>query len=66
MNEKAKQIAKLVLLEFVIILAAEIGWNFFRKTGQSLIDSIAIALLTAIGLVIFIHKRQQARTAHRS
>ena len=47
---------KLALIEFAVVFASEIGWDLIRKTGQSTIDALGIALLTAIFLFIF-HNR---------
>ena len=42
------------LVEFVLILLVTGCWNYFRKTGESLFDTFAVAALTATFLY-FIH-----------
>jgi hypothetical protein len=42
------KLARTTFIEFAIVFASEVGWNFFRKTGQSVLDSFAIALITAV------------------
>jgi hypothetical protein len=44
----AQRLVTTTLIEFFVVLASEVGWNFLRKTGQSVLDSFGIALLTAV------------------
>ncbi len=53
MNEKRQSALKLAFVEFAVVFASELGWSLVRKTGQSMIDAIGIALLTALVLFAF-------------
>jgi len=52
-NEKRQSALKLAFVEFAVVFASELGWSLVRKTGQSMIDAIGIALLTALVLFAF-------------
>ena len=43
---------QVALIEFLIIFVCALGWNFLRKTGQSVIDLLGEAAITA-GLLYF-------------
>jgi hypothetical protein len=52
-KKKRQPAFTLALIEFAVMFLSEIGWNLVRKTGQSMLDSFGIALLTAIFLYAF-------------
>lgn len=55
-EKKKRQSARnLALVEFAVVFLSEVGWNLVRKTGQSLVDSFGIALVTAL-LLYAVHR----------
>jgi hypothetical protein len=41
------------LIEFVLVFVGAFCWNHFRKIGESLMDTLGVAALTAILLYVF-------------
>jgi len=58
-NERTKSAIKVSSIEFAVVFGAELGWNFVAKGGQSVLDSFGIALLTAIGLFLFVNNKRK-------
>lgn len=56
MTEKQQSALELAIVEFAVVFGSEADWTLLRKTGQSVIDSFGIALMTAILLFAF-HNR---------
>ncbi|HEY3928458.1 MAG TPA: hypothetical protein VGL89_08795 [Candidatus Koribacter sp.] len=46
--EKTRSGFKIAFIEFAVIFFAEEGVSLLRKNGQTLIDSLGIALLSAV------------------
>jgi hypothetical protein len=45
------------LIEFVIVFASALCWNLVRKTGESVLDSFGVAVITAVFLYIVERQR---------
>lgn len=54
MTKKQRSALKLALSEFAVVFLAAVCWNLFRKTGESTLDALALAALTAVFLY-FLH-----------
>jgi hypothetical protein len=52
MTNTSKSAVRMAIIEFPIVFAGELAWNFFRETGQSLFDAFGIALITALFLYL--------------
>jgi hypothetical protein len=57
MKENQRSALKIALVEFVAVFVAAVGWNLFRKTGESVLDAFGVAVIAAVFLYIFHHER---------
>jgi hypothetical protein len=48
---------QIALVEFAIIFVSALCWNFVRKTGESVLDSFGVAVVTAVLLYFWERER---------
>ena len=57
-GEKVRRSAfQIALIEFVIVFGSAVCWNLVRKTEESVFDSFAIAVITAVFLYFWERER---------
>ena len=50
---------RIALIEFLIVFISALCWNVVRKTGESILDSFGIAVVTAVFLYILERERSE-------